>query len=38
VKIDADNQTAIAAGPLSRALIKIRADVRINLSQVGSHV
>ena len=35
VKIEADNQTRTAADQLSRALIKIRADVRSNLSQVG---
>jgi hypothetical protein len=34
VRIEADNQTRIAADPLSRALIQIRADVRSNLSQV----
>jgi hypothetical protein len=35
VKIEADNQTGTAADPLSNALIKIRADVRSNLNQVG---
>jgi len=35
VKIEADNQTRTAADQLSRALTKIRADVRSNLSQVG---
>jgi hypothetical protein len=35
VKIEADNQTRTAADPLSRALIKIGADVQSNLSQVG---
>ena len=35
VKIEADNQTRTAADPLSNALIKIRADVRSNLRQVG---
>ena len=39
VKIEADNQTRNSAGPLPDDLryapIKIRADVRSNLSQVG---
>jgi hypothetical protein len=35
VKIEVDKQTRTAADPLSRALIKIRAHVRSNLSQVG---
>ena len=35
VKIEADNQTRTAADPLFNALIKIRADVRSNLRQVG---
>jgi len=33
--MEADNQTRTAADQLSRTLIKIRADVRSNLSQVG---
>jgi hypothetical protein len=35
VKIEADNQTRTAADLLSNAPIKIRADVRSNLRQVG---
>jgi len=35
--MEADNQTRTAADQLSRALTKIRADVRSNLSQVGWH-
>ena len=35
MKIEADIQTRTAADPLSRALIKIRVDLRTNLSQVG---
>jgi len=35
--MEADNQTRTAADQLSRTLIKIRADVRSNLSQVGWH-
>jgi hypothetical protein len=34
VKIEAANQARTAADPLSRTVIKIRADVRSNLSQV----
>ena len=37
MKIEADNQNRTAADPLSGVLIKIRADVRSNLSQVGRH-
>ena len=35
MKIEADNQTRTAADLLSNARIKIRADVRSNLRQVG---
>jgi hypothetical protein len=35
VKIEADNQTRTAADPLSTTLVKVRIDVRSNLSQVG---
>ena len=35
MKIEADNQTRTAADLLSNAPIKIRADVRSNLRQVG---
>jgi hypothetical protein len=35
VKIEADNQTRTAADLLSNAPIKVRADVRSNLRQVG---